>query len=328
MKFFNIDCHVSVISDVKNVFESLGHSVDHWSISGHRHIFNFPECPSPVINSRNWRDIDERFVDRFYDEHKNDLDVYDGFVCAYPVYFLKLFERFNKPIIVLAPIRYDFPLYDRRKSWLEDSLKNNPNIIRIANNQFDQKYCEKFLGNTWEWIPSLCAYTNAVHKKEIDNFIVAGFHNPDLGQHFKRKSTLGQHSWSHLFSHSGIVHFPYNASQMSIFEQNTAGVPLAFPSLDFAIELFHSHANPQSMTGGTFSQLNWPNTFPDRHLKHFINKEWLSYCDFYNGTINCEFFNSLDEITDCFQRFKFKPNQSNQELIFSKWKDILSQIKS
>ena len=44
MKFFNIDCHISVISDIKNIFESLGHSVDHWSLSGNRCVFHFPSC--------------------------------------------------------------------------------------------------------------------------------------------------------------------------------------------------------------------------------------------------------------------------------------------
>ena len=35
MKFFNIDCHASVIADIKYIFEKLGHKVDHKSLSGH-----------------------------------------------------------------------------------------------------------------------------------------------------------------------------------------------------------------------------------------------------------------------------------------------------
>ncbi len=33
MKIFNIDLHISVIADIKNVLESMGHSVTSWSLS-------------------------------------------------------------------------------------------------------------------------------------------------------------------------------------------------------------------------------------------------------------------------------------------------------
>jgi hypothetical protein len=55
MLFFNIDCHVSVISDIKNIFTELGHKVYNWSLSGHNWIFNFSECNSPVGNSNTAR---------------------------------------------------------------------------------------------------------------------------------------------------------------------------------------------------------------------------------------------------------------------------------
>lgn len=35
MKFFNVDCHVSVIADLKNIFKNFGHEVTSWSLSGH-----------------------------------------------------------------------------------------------------------------------------------------------------------------------------------------------------------------------------------------------------------------------------------------------------
>ena len=39
MKFFNLDLHVSVIQDIKQILEPLGHTVDNWSISGHSWVF-------------------------------------------------------------------------------------------------------------------------------------------------------------------------------------------------------------------------------------------------------------------------------------------------
>ena len=33
MKFFNLDLHIAVISDIKRIFEDLGHQVDDWTLS-------------------------------------------------------------------------------------------------------------------------------------------------------------------------------------------------------------------------------------------------------------------------------------------------------
>ena len=38
MKFFNIDQHASVISDVANIFKNLGHEVEDWTLSGHHWV--------------------------------------------------------------------------------------------------------------------------------------------------------------------------------------------------------------------------------------------------------------------------------------------------
>jgi len=35
MKFFNVDCHVSVIADLKDIFQNLGHEVTSWSLSAY-----------------------------------------------------------------------------------------------------------------------------------------------------------------------------------------------------------------------------------------------------------------------------------------------------
>ena len=40
---FNIDLHISVIADLKNIFESLGHEVESKSLSGHTWVFEKPQ---------------------------------------------------------------------------------------------------------------------------------------------------------------------------------------------------------------------------------------------------------------------------------------------
>lgn len=317
MKFFNLDCHVSVIADIKNIFEDLGHTVDQWSLSGHRWLFDLPECKSPVINVNNWKDIDEKMVDEFYKTHKKELDKYDAFICAYPPCFLKLFEKFNKPIIVIAATRYDHPFTNdpKRLEWLEDSLNNNKNLILIANNQFDQKYCEKFLTSKWKWIPSLCNYTNTKHSQKNDKYILfSKFNLENLPSNWIYQHQLGAYKWSDLYSSKGIIHFPYNVSTMSIFEQYQAKVPLYFPSLDTSIK-FIEKGIP------IFSEIVFPNNSKDRQSSLFLNKEWLSYSDFYNGTIKANYFEDIDA-----ENTNEILNNSNFEKIMNSWDRIISLI--
>lgn len=315
MKFFNIDCHISVIADLKNIFESLGHSVDHWSISGHRWVFNLPACDSPIVRPSNWKDIDEQMVEDFYKFHRDELDQYDAFICCYPPIFLKLFEKFNKPIIVVAATRYDFPVIDdpKRLAWLEDSLNNNKNLILVANNAFDKKYCETFTTAKWKHIPSLCDYTSAKYNRKRNEKIVFSKFPIQSNERTIHQSRLGTYTWEDLYSYSGIIHFPYNVSTMSIFEQYQAGVPLCLPSLEFSLELL-SHGVP------IFSEIVFPNSNIDRQPKQFLTKEWLSLSDFYNGVVKVNYFDSNFVFSE-----DIKP-ESNKDMIFNEWSKILQNI--
>lgn len=301
-----------MISDIKDIFGSIGHSVDHYSLSGHRWVFGFEEFKSPVINTQNWTSLNEEMVEDFFQFHKKDLDKYDAFICAYPPCFLKLFQKFNKPIIVISATRYDHPFINdpARLKWLEDSLINDPNIIRIANNEFDKKYCEHFLNVEWEWIPSLCDYTCARYNPKLDKSVLFSKFDIPRSDRIVHQNELGRYTWEDLYSYDSIIHLPYNVSTMSIFEQYQAGVPLNFPSLDYALELVNSGVQ-------LFSEIVFPNNLSDRQASKFLNKEWLSYSDFYNNTIKVNLFNSYFNISN-----QVIP-KSNKEIILEKWKKQL-----
>ena len=108
MNFFNIDLHVSVIADLKAIFSKLGHTIVDRSLSGHTWVFNRQQDHIKFINKDHWS-INEDLCNRFYNEYKNELKSYDGFICTYPPSFSLLYEKFNKPIIMQVPIRYDVP---------------------------------------------------------------------------------------------------------------------------------------------------------------------------------------------------------------------------
>lgn len=319
MKFFNIDCHISIIADVTKIFTDLGHEVDSWSLSGHKWVFGLPDSPSKVITDRNWQSINQEMVDRFYDVHKDELDKYDAFICGYPPCFLKLFEKFNKPIIVIAATRYDHPFLNdpERLAWLEDSLNNNLNLILVANNEFDKAYCEHFLKREWEWIPSLCEYTNAkAIRTKGQSVLFSKFGVNGLGDDVIHQSSLGSYTWEDLYSYSSIIHLPYNISTMSIFEQFEAGMSLKFPSLDFSLELLAQGAP-------LFSEIVFPNSLPDRQPQKFLTKEWLSKADFYNGVVKCEYSETLE---DLFGPIKNNYYHSNKNWVYYLWKKTLSRL--
>ncbi len=322
MKFFNIDCHISVIADIKNIFEELGHTVDHKSLSGHKWVFGFESFNSPVLKESNWKNIDQKMADHFYETHKKELDRYDAFICIYPLSFVKLFERFNKPIIAIAATRYDNPYTNEptKLNWLNSSIEENNNIKLFSNNQFDKKYCNLFLKKECTWIPSLCDYTKAKYARRIKKSIIFSKINFGvLPDNFIHQNQLGKYTWEDLYSHERIIHFPYNASTMSIFEQYQAGVPLFFPSLELSLSLIEKGVP-------LFSEICFPSSNGNRQPENFLNKEWLSLSDFYNGTVECNYF---DDINDIFNHNKSQPNnnmETNKDLVFSKWRSVLSEI--
>lgn len=323
MKFFNIDCHISVIEDIKNIFNQLGHEVISWSLSGHRWVFNLPKCPSNILTEENWQNLDEQIIENFIKENKNFLDQFDGFICTHHIHFLKLFEKFKKPIIVVASTRYEYPFVNNKNklTWLEDSLNNNENLILVANNEFDKKYCEKFTTRIWDHIPSLCLYTEEKHNPLYQESILFCKIPIQLSSNkIIHQSSLKKYTWKQLYSYKNIIHLPYNISTMSIFEQHSAGVPLYFPSLEFSLDLINQGIP-------LFSEIVFPNNFLERQAEKFLNKQWLKLADFYNGTIKVNYFNSIKELLYIINFPEKEKPISNKELVFSKWKKIINKLK-
>ena len=255
MKFFNIDQHISVIADIKHIFSSLGHTVEDKTLSGHAHIMGRNVDDIPELNGDKWCGTlgNQDKIDAFYAKYKDMLDKYDGFICTYPPLFAKLFERTGKPIIIQAPIRFDYTLENNaeaHKGWCEwlASGVDRGQIILCANNRLDQEYMEAYVGRPVTHLPSLCEYTGMQYDyKNIKFNLVLYYASRQipylLTSRFGRKYDMLQHGypWEILLQFNGIVHFPYQISTMSIFEQYTANIPLFFPSKQFITKLYNEN---------------------------------------------------------------------------------------
>ena len=175
MKFFALDCHIG-IKDIQTIFERLGHTLDIDSISMDTHLMGWHRASPNHINHTNWRQLDWTRARQFADFYRERLEQYDGFVCFYPPSFCMLYDSFDKPTIIQAPIRSDTPFESEdvlHASFFEflGAGIDKQKIIPIANNRLDQKYNSILTDREWDLIPSLCDYTDKRHKKCNDDVL-------------------------------------------------------------------------------------------------------------------------------------------------------------
>ena len=354
MRFFNLDLHVSVVADIKNIFQNLGHQVDTWSISGHSWVFGRHSDDVEVVNQNTWRNLNEDMANAFYDRYGTELSKYDGFIVTHTPSFAMLYEKFNKPIIVVASTRYEEPFSGDMVRWmkLNQYLQRKIDdgiVVPVANNKYDSRYAEFFTNRAWDIIPSICDYTNSKYEGTKDIFLYSSkcniAHNiPNL---VEKRSQLGfRYSWDELAKYKGIVHVPYNASTMSIFEQYSANIPLFFPDYQFMKELRNKFSEK-----GALSELSWnqvhgyssnsaiPSASPDpnNYLDNDGMMEWAMLSDFYDAENMpfIEYFSSFENLRDKIDVVDLKSisrnmrihNEGRKKKIYSKWEKILGSIE-
>ena len=109
LRFFNLDLHISVIADVRYIFEQQGHEVVDWSISGHTWVFGRERTVVDIVNQDTWANLSPEMCNQFYDRYKDFLNQFDGFIVTHSPAFALLYEKCNKPIIIVNSTRYEQP---------------------------------------------------------------------------------------------------------------------------------------------------------------------------------------------------------------------------
>jgi hypothetical protein len=296
LKLFNLDLHPAVIADIKHTLKVLYGSkvrVTDWSLSARDNTLYGFEKPAknlgevlskelpvnadgtrPVMQvlSQAWYGIDETMIDRFLWRYSGELAQYDGFIVTHTPVFARLFEGFNKPVIVVNSCRYDQPYCfngnEQELARLNACLKNLQDrgmLIAVSNNKADQEYLRLGTGIESVHIPSLCLYTNVhldvdlakehsalmtcnvtlkVPAATQQRFIEAGLLPPVgirtavSGEENPKKAV----SWHELYHRRALIHLPYEISTMSLFEQYSAGDRM-FASFFHASESFRKSVN-------------------------------------------------------------------------------------
>lgn len=329
MKFFNIDLHISVIEDLKTIFSKLGHTVDSICLSNHNFVFNRSTPVIPGISQTSWRNLDQNMCDRFYEEYKDKLKDYDGFIVTFPPSFSMLYEKFDKPIIMQVPIRFEVPFENKPKlrdefiAYLQRGI-DAKRIIPVANSKYDKEYCEKYIGRSWLHIPNICDYTSIDYSKKGTDWVLYSknkipFSHANLipkSQYFPL-----HYDWSALNNVKGIVHFPYNISTMSIFEQYTGNIPLFFPSIDFNLELYRM--------GHTLSEIGWGGNEMDRRehiaLADYYDEEWMPHIRFFDSFKDLRYILDSVNVSNVSDNMRYF-NRVRKERILEKWKQVLDNL--
>lgn len=332
MRFWSIDMHISIQHDVADVFSKLGHTVDKLCLSNHTWVNGESPGSNTVINQGNFWGITQEVCDKFYDAYKDQLKSYDGFLVSYPPLFALLFEKFNKPVICVACTRYDFPTKNHPdwNKWLNDGLMRGieqGRIIPVANNKFDQKYCETYCGGTWRHIPGCCDYMTTKWSGRSDapwrrwarpsldgNWPRWLTRNGRIDQRFNNNEKYDRNSAAHA---GGVIHIPYNVSIMSAFEHCAMGIPMIVPSTRLLKE-WRSQGLP------ILSEIRFSGddiVTPD---------EWLELSDWYAHFPTRIFdneneFNSLLN-TSWSKEQLAKDYQTIRSKAFSEWQDVLNKV--
>lgn len=349
MRFFNIDQHISVIADLKFIFKRLGHTIDDICMSGHAFVMRRRTESIPKLNGDNWCGmVDGSYWDWFYDEYKNKLKDYDGFICCYPPLYAMLYKKFNKPIIVDIPIRYDHGVhFNPVNLHLFNEYLKQENVFLVANNAFDKHYCENFIDKKVEHIPSLCEYTGAFYSgKRSEYLYFSSYKRPEIeGFAVKKEQALpAGFTWNQRADYKGAIHFPYQISTMSIFELYTEGVPLFFPTQRFMLELYQQkqvldhycqcklfNNPPQSFISG--NNHYDPNNYTNIDSVAY----WLKYADYYDKELmpDIQYFDSFKDLSEKIKTVDLKAvsrsmgitNVLRTQKVYSAWEQVLNRIQ-
>ena len=328
MKAFCMDLHISVIADFKTACPDI--EVTDWCLSGHAWVMKRKQDYPDHINPSTWKNLNEEMIRKFQDRYDGFLRTFDMFIVGFASSFAMVYEKYNKPILMLNAVRYDIPFCftkDMRMAvkWNEclDRLNSHGLLTIVSNNKADQLYTKRGCGLDSRYIPSLCLYTNTTYTPTKPTFLCYNgtFSHPLITQ----KSQLPHpHEWSDLTSFRGIINMPYEISLMSVFEQFTAGCPLFFPSKAYW------KANPHIQSISAY----WGAQLPPAFGSLSTTDVWIDLADMYGvfQSPNTYYFDSESHLYELLETFTYVDDRefrtAHVERVKREWKKVIRSITS
>lgn len=306
IKLLNLDLHIGVIADLETELSKANVSLTRWSISGHNGLIRkFLKISDPVrfVNASSWRQIgNKQLVEKFQRRYRRFISKFDGFVITYSPTLAPLFEKAEKPTLIVAATRYETPFtgdersWGKFNSWLAGSVRAEK-VMVAANNRADADYIEYFTNVKPAVVPSLCEKPGGMWRGGNGKRVIVG-RVPGLddevaartGGIFQPISSLGSpYAWEDVLQCEEVLVLPQNISTMTLFELATAGVPVSVPDRTWVKELRNQY--PQVLVELSFAQLE---ALPTIHMEkdnpnNWESEEfldwWLDRADFYDSAL-------------------------------------------
>jgi len=334
MKGFNLDLHISVITDVIDILTRIDTTIEitSWNMSGHSWVLKRHATNVEIITPPEWEDLTKERIAAFQNKYDHILSTFDFFVAAHPNAFAMIYEKYGKPIILVNSCRYDMPYCWTRNlnmlsEWNDCLLRlHQKNLLTIfSNNRADAMYTKMALPDiTPRIVPSLCLYTgmNWTPTNQTKFLVYSG----SMPSHplIVHREQIGRFDWSHLMAYRGIIHFPYEISTMSIFEQISSGIPMFFPSKNY-------------LSSMPLQSMYWHHK-SSHHPPYFngLNKSfWVENADFYTFKF-VYYFDSIRDLIKQLEVFNETPNiveqrrvwlNTRKEEIFGEWKKFILYLR-
>jgi glycosyltransferase involved in cell wall biosynthesis len=344
VKFFNIDLHIAVIADIKNIIKTLyGDQVEiiDWSLSNHIWIFDRQPDQVDIVNQHTWIFFNLDMVKAFHQKYDEFLSQFDGFIVTHSPVFCMLFEKYNKPIILINSCRYQMPfcfkndqnyliMWDKLDHCLK-RLQQNGKLIGVSNNKGDMEFLKLGNGVITTHLPSLCLYTNSKYSPSYDQFIIHNNGNTPIIEGTIQKKELGEkYKWETMYKYKGIIHIPYELSLMSIFEEYSANIPLLFPSKKFLKELIHT---AQIIFISCYMKDGYPSKFDSVLSYPYWIDYWVDKADYYDETNMpyIVYFDNFEHLRYLIKTINTQEisnqmkewNEKRQNKIYTKWHELI-----
>lgn len=343
-----MDCHIGTFLEQRYVYSTLFGDraiIIPFLISAHSHLVGLESKNLEIINKYSFPKITHEHCTRFGELYSSVVSQADLVSVGYSTALAHAFEKSNKPILIYNCVRYDTPYcwtHDYRSlielnGFLARSAGKG-NVKVISNNIADHDY---FLSGPHQLsstlIPTIGSYRSISYNPSSNYGLI--YNNPNFEIN-KEETKLNSYvnnknvSISDLGKHRFLVHFPYDATTMSVFEQYAAGIPLLFPSLEYAISL-HKEQGTQWISRYWLhnQKKDYPSYLKESHGESHATW-WALRADYYNSLDSVNYFNSLEHLIEIANtvhdssliRLEKPASQRREHLILEKWRYALSSI--
>lgn len=327
MRLRHDSMHISCYQDTKDILGYLGHEVEGLCLSRHAWVLGYEQQSYSIpVNLSLACNPDHQ--EEFYKSYAGEMKHYDAVFITYAPCLAPLYERFELPIIMHIPIRYEYPWtgdkegWSRFNEWIRRASKSGQ-LHCVANNRYDAWWLTANTGVPCEVISSLCEYPGiqwAGKNKDwwlVSRKLPSTLKMPDNTIDIKN---LGKYTYQDLLGYRGIIHVPYQVSTMSMFEQYWANFPLFVPSVGFLRQLHREGNAMQEVCWRRRDQPDW--------------KEVSRGADYYSEFSYVVQYNSINHLNSLFRTVNVEEvsykmqlkNKYRKQRVLDQWRAILAKL--